>query len=207
MPNRPAHHIDTALWFSAAENISSFSTPKVCGGVLVYMWTIIVSNNEIHKEQAKITHFRHAFRKCSASCFIWLVAKWWKTFTKQTASSVALMLFCWSVITYILLFLWLVWLRLLQCSVTYGSECELQCKWKFRLAKKLCNCAFNSWPVTSNRLPTPVLCDNLSMFFSGIFWIVLHKMLSNFLVYGSWLVAMTKILLIATEMEQYFGIQ
>ena len=32
-------------------------------------------------------------------------------------------------------------------------------------------------------------------------------MFSNFLLYGSWLVAMTRILLIAAEMEQYIAIQ
>ena len=32
-------------------------------------------------------------------------------------------------------------------------------------------------------------------------------MFSNFLLYGSWLVAMTRILLIAAEMKQYIAVQ
>ena len=44
-------------------------------------------------------------------------------------------------------------------------------------------------------------------FFSDIIWIALHKMFSNFLLYGSWLVAKTRILLNAAEMELYIAIQ
>ena len=66
-----------------------------------------------------------------------------------------------------------------------------------------------SWLVVQNlRIALIKTCSyedfnqsDIDLFFSDTVWIVLHKMFSNFLLYGSWLVAMTRILLFAEEME------